>query len=212
MPEEYKCWYCGNTVELKNEPKERFFCEGCKEKYIEEHKEKVKQYAKLKLEVMFETALRIMEKAGIYMYEYQRSANKIYKFARENDATFLSSYELITAIILDEYNYDYEVNKRILKYEVDFYIPELKVCLEVDGHLHDFRPEYDSNRDIEIRIPTKYINKNPEKLIDAIEAVKKEKIKLREKNKGIIPEYYSKREKALYKKYTEYKTIKVRKI
>ena len=31
MPEEYICWYCGDTIELKKEPKERDFCEECKE-------------------------------------------------------------------------------------------------------------------------------------------------------------------------------------
>lgn len=222
MPEEYICWYCGDTIELKKEPKERVFCEECKAKFLKEHKNKVKEYGKLKLEIMYETAIRIMEKAGVYMYEYQKSAKKIYEFAKQNDITFLSSYEIITAIILDEYNFEFEVNKKVLKYEVDFYIPELKVCLEVDGHLHEFKPEYDSNRDIEIRnylgnqwevirIPTKYIDKNPEKLVDAIEMLKQGKIKLRTKNNGIIPEYYSKRERALYGKYTEYKTYRVRK-
>lgn len=223
MPDEYICWYCGKTIDRKYEPQERVFCEECKEKHLKDYKEKVAEYGKIKIEIMFETALRIMEKAGIYMYEYQNSANRIYNLAKASSETFLSSYEIIAAIVLDEFNYEYEVNKRILKYEVDFYIPELKVCLEIDGHLHDLKPEYDSNRDIDIRnhlggeweiirIPTKYIDKNPSKLIEAIEQLKKEKVKLRRKNSGILPEWYSKRERSLYNKIIPAKEIKVRKV
>ena len=213
IEEEYTCWKCGNTIKLNDEPKERVFCEGCKEKHLKEHKEKVLQYAKLKIDVMYENALRTMEKAGVYMYEYKDSAQRIFEEAQKDTEKFFSSYEVITAIILDEFGYEYEINKKILKYRTDFYIPELKVCLEIDGERHDHREVYDNRRDLEIRnflgldweiirIPTKYLNQNPVRLIDAVEELKKEKKRIRNKNKGVIPEWYSKREKNHYRKIT----------
>ncbi len=211
--DEYYCWYCGKLTKLVYEPNERVFCEECKTKHLKEHKENVLNYAKLKIDVMYENALRTMEKAGVYMYEYQNSAKKIYEDAKTDTEKFFSSYEMITAIILDEFGYEYEINKKILKYRTDFYIPELKVCLEIDGERHNHREVYDNRRDLEIRnylgldweiirIPTKYLNQNPVRLIDAVEELKKEKKRIRNKNKGVIPEWYSKREKEHYRKIT----------
>ena len=102
-----------------------------------------------------------------------------------------------------------------MKYRVDFYVPELKVCLEIDGHLHEHNAVYDSNRDIElrqflggdweiIRVPTKYIDKNPSMIPEAIEKIKMAKAEFRKKNNGILPDHYSKRERELYKTCGEF--------
>lgn len=60
-------------------------------------------------------------------------------------------------------------------------------CLEIDGDLHRAKKEYDSNRDTEIkqilgegydvvRIQTKYIDQNAQKLVEAIKLVRVERI------------------------------------
>ena len=206
MLEKHICWYCGKEVELEYEPQRRVFCTECFEKFQKEHEEKVQKYIKLKEEVMYDTALRNMEKAGLYMYEYQESARKMKKLMGEKTGVFRSSDELITAIVLDEYNYDFKINYRVDKYYVDFYIPELKVCLEVDGRLHEYSVKKDSIRDIDIRnylgldweilrIPTKYIEKDPSKIPDILIKMRKEKRRIRKENRGILPEHYSKKRK-----------------
>lgn len=223
MLERHICWYCGKEVECEYEPQRRVFCTECFEQFQKEHEEKVQEYLKLKDEVMYDTALRNMEKAGMYMYEYQESARKMKDLMKEKTGVFRSSDELITAIVLDEYNYDFKINYRVDKYYVDFYIPELKICLEVDGRLHEFSVKKDSIRDIDIRnhlgldweiirIPTKYIEKDPTKIPDILIKMKKEKRRIRKENRGILPEHYSKRERSLYSDLVKYHSYKVRKI
>lgn len=210
MKEKYKCWYCGNEIELAYEPRERICCEDCFVKAKEEHKALVAEYSKLKIKVMYENALRMMEKSGrCYMHEYYESAERILQKALSDTESFMSSHEMVVAIVLDNLMYLYEPNYKILNYRVDFFIPELKACLEVDGNLHEHKLEYDSRRDIAIRdvlgpewevirIRTKYIEENPEKVVDAIEAMITEKKKLRKKNRGYMPYGFSKRDNTLY--------------
>ena len=217
MEEVYKCWNCGKPVKRLYEPTDRVFCLECEKKVREEHAKLVKEYSALKLRVMYENALRTMEKSNTYMYEYEESAKNIYNAIINDKLNFDSSYEIIASIVLDEYGYEYERYKKILNYEVDFYIPEFKACLEIDGDRHETRTDYDSKRDIAIRkelgadwevirIGTKYLEQRPSMLPEAIERLKAEKVRLRKKNNGILPEYYSKREMAQYKDALEYRT------
>ena len=206
----YKCWKCGKEIEFKREPMLRIYCDECLKEVQEEHDELINEYAKLKIRVMHETALRTMEKSGhCYMHEYKRSADRILQNALNQTENYNSSDEVVTAIVLDNYNYYFEPNKKVLNYRVDFYIPELKVCLEVDGHLHKNRLEYDSLRDTKIRdelgldweivrIGTKYIEQNPEKIPDAVEALANERRRWREKQ-SCMPYGFSKRDNTLYK-------------
>lgn len=216
MAEEiYKCWRCGCNLKSRYEPRVRVFCEECNKAHVTEHKEMVRQYTELKIRVMYENALKFMEKSKkCYMHEYYESAQRILDRALKTPESFMSAHEMIVAIVLDNYGFEYESNYKILNYRVDFYIPEFMACLEVDGNLHQHKLEYDSRRDIElrnalgseweiVRIRTKYIEENPERIIDAIEAMANEKRRLRKKNGGIMPYGFSKRENALYEKITK---------
>ena len=118
--------------------------------------------------------------------------------------------------------YDIEMNKRIGGYLADMYISELKIILEVDGERHKHRKKEDGERDNKIRqmlgheweivrIPTGYIEKNPEKLIEAVKEVYAKKKALRAENNGFLPETYSDREKAIYAKAMLYRTERVHK-
>ena len=210
MEETYKCWRCGKEISLRYEPRERVYCDECWTKEQQEHKELVQKYAELKIKVMHDNALRIMEKSNkCYMHEYAESAKRILHKALENTENFMSSHEMVVAIILDNYGFQYETNYKILNYRVDFYLPEFCACLEVDGAQHSHKLEYDSRRDNElrnalgkeweiVRIKTGYIEENPEKIIDAVEALANEKRRLRAKNSGIMPYGFSKRDNALY--------------
>lgn len=209
----FTCWRCGKDVEVKYmEPHDRVFCDECFSEYKKEHEELIREYAKLKIKVMFENALRTMEKSKkVYMHEYLEASKKVYDMAMSESEKFMSASEIIVAIVLEEYAFEYYVNYPILDYKVDFYIPELKVCVEVDGALHQHKLVYDSKRDIEIRntlgyewevvrIPVKYIEENPSKIIEAIEALANEKRRLRKKSQGHLPYGFSKRENKYYDK------------
>lgn len=209
--EEFKCWRCDNSVEVKfSEPMNRVYCDRCWDLYRAEQEALVKEYAKLKIKVMLETALRLMEKSKkIYMHEYLEASREVYLLAITETERFMSAHEIVVAIVLKEFGIEFEANHSVLNYRVDFYIPEFRVCLEVDGHLHRFQLESDSRRDIDIRaalgrewevirIPTKYIAENPAKVVDAIERLAKEKRRLRTKNSGIMPDGFSRRENKHY--------------
>ena len=208
---DYKCWRCGKvlTISSKYTPVNRVFCEECKDKHIEERESLVKEYTQYKIKVMHENALRVLEKAMCYMYEFQVASQVILEDALNRPEKYNSSHEMAVAIYLESEGYYFEINYKILNYRVDFYIPDLKVCLEIDGALHNHRRKYDNRRDIAIRnelgqdweivrIPTKFIEQNPYKIADAIKALRNEKIKYRKENLGIITESFSNREKEHY--------------
>ena len=122
-------------------------------------------------------------------------------------------------IILTENKLPFEPNKRIGQYITDFYIPDLKVCLEIDGHLHNYSTKKDCARDITIRnilgkdwevvrIKTKYIEKDPENIVPSIINEKMLLQNLRLQNGGIIPESYAKRFRDYYESIGEYRTKK----
>lgn len=214
-----KCWECNKVIDVKEKQKDRYFCEECLEKHRIEHQEIVRKYTELKDKVMYENALRLIEKSNTDINKYIESA-KIIKTAMDKQiGTFRSADEIVTAIFLTANKLLFEPNKRIGKYITDFYIPELKVCLEVDGTTHKYTTKRDCERDITIRsllgrewevvrINTKYIEKSPEDIVDSIINEKLVLQNLRLKNSGIIPESYAKRFKDYYESIGEYTTRK----
>lgn len=219
----YECWRCKSPVQMEGEPLNRVFCHDCFEAHKASRKRLVDEYALLKVRVMHENALRLMEKSGMYMYEYLQAAETVLSQALEDTTAYFSAHEMVTAIVLTEFGYAFIPNHTVGPYRVDFYIPELLVCVEVDGHLHDYKEAYDSSRDIDIRatlgaqwevvrIPTKHIETNPVKVPDAIEALANERRRLRKLNGGIIPESFSKRERKHYASVGEHLTRRVKKV
>lgn len=217
----YKCWMCGKPVQIDwYEPQKRVYCEECEKKHREQYKKTVSEYTLLKLRVMHERALRMMETAGCYMHEYVDIAQQVLQEALQNTDQFQSADEFAAAMVLTSNGYQYEMQKPVAKYKVDFYIPELFICLEIDGEMHEIRTDKDSKRDVDIRhelgekwevirIPTKYLEQNPEALPDAIEASYKQKKKYRKENCGFLPNSYSKRQAAYYKDAMLYNTVRV---
>ena len=218
---EQHCWECGEII-----PKEQFygcgrrFCEKCETEHMEKHKGIVNEYAMLKNRVTFERAMRLMEKAGCQMTKYKRYARAVEAHSRENPEQYRSADEMIAAVVLLEAGFDFEMNKHVGKYVVDIFIPSVYVCLEIDGDRHRYSKKEDGQRDLEIRrklggkweivrIQTKYIEKEPWKIVEAIRAVYSLKKETRERNNGILPESYSMSVKAFYNSLGVGKRIRV---
>lgn len=214
-----RCWLCGKEVMRKIEPLERVFCPECWIEKKRQHAEDVKAYTHLKRKLMIERALNIMESARCPMDDYYLVNKYISDNFLNGIFDFRSAEEIVVAMVLTNLGYDYESNYKIDNYKVDFYIPELKVCLEIDGIQHELKTIKDSRRDKEIRtklgpeweivrIKAEYISFAPEKVIDACIALKEEKQKLRNANGGFLPEYFSDREKDMYERMEKRKLYK----
>ena len=213
------CWVCGKhairalkisstAVGSKIEGFEsefrinRHFCESCYEKHSADILHTEEEYGKLKKKLMLERAIRILETQPINLYEIKDVIDQFQEYVIENPKKFDSSDEMIVAIMLVSSGIKSSMQYKIGKYVVDFYIPSLKIVLEVDGHLHKYHTYYDNERDIRIRsmlgkewevvrIPTKYIEANAKQVIPAVLSIKAEKQKIRASHNGIIPEWYS---------------------
>lgn len=218
---EQVCWQCGGVI-----PPDEFygcgrrFCEKCEAEHIEKHKGVINEYAIVKNRVMFERAMRMMEKAGCKMTKFKRYARAVERHSAENPEMYRSSDEMVAAVVLLEAGYDFIMNKRVGKYTVDIFIPGLHVCLEIDGDRHRYRKKEDGMRDHDIRhilgakwevvrIPTDYIEREPWKIAEAIRAVYDLKKQTREKNDGMLPESYSSAVKAYYESATLHKNRRV---
>lgn len=210
---DFPCIGCGKLVTYeKHRPKTRVYCDECLKKHIKEHEEKVKEYLKIKVDIMHENAIRKMEKADyVFMIDYQDAIEAVRQMELMKPEAFLSAEEIIMAIILYEEGYMFKINHKILKYKVDFYIPEEKVILEIDSGMHDIGKcrAKDGRRDIElrnylgtkwetVRIPASYVEKYPEKVVPAMIEIANKQRKLRAEHNGLLPTWYSKSTKAYY--------------
>lgn len=221
---EQMCWKCGRSIPVDQfEGQTRRFCEKCYQEYSEELKPITTQYAILKNRIMFERAMRLMEKACTDMTRYKKYATAVMKHSRDNPELYRSADEMVAAVILLEDGHDIRMNYSVGSYLVDVLIPDMYVCLEIDGDRHRYSHAADGKRDVAIRsilgkkwevirVPTKYLESNPSKLPEAIKALYENIKTLREKNNGLLPEIYSKREREYYAQNTLMVTKKQRAI
>ncbi len=194
-----KCWICGkDAVEHRNigernaallndfvpfsEETQRCYCQECFAKVTEESKRDTAEYIRLKKKLMFERAVRILERQGLDIYHYKEAIQAVGEFAEEKPDKFDSSHEMIAAIMLIDNEISCELQHKVGRYQCDFFIPSMKVVLEIDGEHHKSRKTYDTHRDAEImrilgrdwniiRIKTEYLEQKAEALVDAIESV-----------------------------------------
>ena len=199
--------YDGQDLCLYEEAHQRIYCDECFERAMQERKTDYAEYIRLRAKLTLERAIIILEKQSTDIYEYRDAINKVEQYTKEHPEKFDSAYEMAAAIILIKNGLSIKMQYKVAGYEADFYIPSLKIILEVDGSQHKKNLYNDHKRDIKIRdelgvdwevvrISTDYIKQNAAKLVVAIKAVKTEKQKLRKQNHGLLPEWYSKREKA----------------
>ena len=191
----YTCWKCGKKkagysvsplrMDYVNAP--RFYCADCYEEIEAQRAADLTEYVRLKHKIMFERAVRQLERQRIDMYEYKEAVDAVEEFFKEKPEKFESSDEIIAAIVLTHDRVKMKWQYKIGNHRVDCYLPELKIVLEIDGHLHQYHKQRDSKRDIEIkeelgkgwevvRIPTKYVEENAKQLLKAIIRVREDKI------------------------------------
>lgn len=193
---DYVCWNCGSkdvwylgSYHLKgdNETPERYYCRECYEALEKQRAIDLKEYIRLKNKLMFERAVRCFERQEVDVYEYKEAIEAVQEFFLEHPDKFESSDEIIAAIVLTHEKVQMYWQYQIEHYRLDCVLPEIKVVLEVDGHLHQFHKQRDSNRDIKVkqalgkgweivRIPTKYLERNAKQLLNAIIRVREDKI------------------------------------
>lgn len=192
-----KCWKCGkdgaehrnigergilNDLVPFSESMQRCYCEDCFKTVTKEMRHDLNEYVRLKKKLMFERAVRILERQKLNIYDYQEAIQTIEEFARENPDKFDSAYEMVAAIILIDNEIPCELQHKIGKYQCDFFIPTLKLVLEIDGERHKNRKSYDSIRDMEIknalgagweimRIKTEYLDEKADLLVEAIRTI-----------------------------------------
>ena len=225
MSMDEKCWVCGASIEKSFFPDMDImsgrFCRKHWHEHTKQYRGAVAEYLKLKTVIMFERTMRTMERCCLNMTEYKREAMAVQKHSEEFPEQYRSSDEMVAAVILLHAGIDFEMNYKIGKFTVDFYIPSWKIIVEIDGDRHEHRLLFDSKRDSElrnalgqeweiIRVPTKYIEQNPAKLPEAVQALAKQKRTIRKKNGGFLPQNYSKRESALYENAMIYDEIHVK--
>lgn len=208
------CWKCGEPIPHDDfSGQTRRFCEKCYEEYAEEYEPIKVQYAILRNRIIFERAMRIMERAKADMTRCQKYANAVMKHSRDNPEQYRSADEMIAAIILLAEGHEIQMNTPVGHYRVDLLIPDMKIALEVDGDRHKYTKGYEGKRDTEIRaklgkaweivrLPVKYIEEQPEKIPEAIKALYDNMKRIREKNNGLLPESYSRRQKEYYEQNT----------
>lgn len=183
---------------------QRWYCEDCFNRIAQERKTDRVEYIRLKKKLMFERAVRLLERQELDLYDYKEALEAVNELSVENPNWFDSAHEMVAAAIIIDNEIAAKHHYSVAGYEVDFFIPELKIVLEIDGYLHEHSISKDRKRDIKIRqalgkeyeiirIGTKYLEENAELLIEAAKTMRKEKQKIRKSNGGEIPEWFSKK-------------------
>lgn len=193
------CWECGKSGEKRrnigeqtkgrlrmlipfDEKAQRCYCEECFDKVTKQYQRDMSEYVRLKKKLMFERAVRILERQKLDIYDYQEAIQAVGEFAEAQPDKFDSSHEMVAAIVLIQNEIECHLQYKVGRYQCDFCLPGLQVILEIDGERHKANKKYDTERDMEIRaelgagwqivrIKTDYLEENAKLLPEAIESV-----------------------------------------
>lgn len=180
------------AFEVKNftEPSQgqRAYCDNCFAKALSEKQELVTRYRVLGAHIMCERAIRILEKGKVNVYEYKTAIEKVTDYVIQESDKFDSADEVAAAMVLIHKGYSIKMQFSVGRYRVDIALPNDKLLIELDGPTHEKRKKQDQERDAKIistlpqgwrivRIPTNLFEQNPSKLIQAVNAVLKERHK-----------------------------------
>lgn len=206
------CWGCSERVPNEEGDGKRPWCEPCKDAHVEKQVNKSQQYMVLRTELMLERAIKILENQEfeIKIAEYKEAIEVLREAIGQKPDKFDSAQEMVAAIELIKNHIMVKVHCAVDKYIPDFLLPEEKIVLEIDGHFHQHSRVADKEKDIKIRtalgaewevirIPTEYLEMNIGRLTDAIFEMKDYMQNERQRNGGILPESFSKRDKAFWK-------------
>ena len=174
----FKCWDCGKPLEDGFRHK-RNYCTECAAKKAANAKRTFDEYWRLKNTMTLERAVSRIEDddSGGDIEDYREAIEAVREYVEKNPQKLESTEEYITLIVLLS-NYVRTICQyQVLNYRADFCLPDMKIILEIDGDRHN--KAKDAQRDLEIlgeigqdwtvlRIPTKYVNKYPKQIYDAI--------------------------------------------
>lgn len=205
------CWRCGKEIPY-NSIETRAYCPECQLLAQQESEELTQNYLKYKSLIMYENALKGMEKQKLNMHYYYEACQVLKERIISDYKTFESADEIMACIELLNNEIEVKPQYRIGKYTVDFMLPKLKIILEIDGYLHNNSKVLlrDAKRDVEIlnelgsgweviRVKTSVIEKRLMFLVDDIIKEYKMRQQLRKCNHGILPDNYNDYTKVLYK-------------
>lgn len=212
------CWECGQNegtkqFQLKKQSEffgyddisQRWYCEECYNRIEAERTADFKEYVRLKKKLMYERAVKMLERQDVDLYEYKEALDAIREVVAGNPDKFDSSHEMLAAAIIIYNEIPVKVHYTVAGYEVDFLIPSLKAVVEIDGELYHkgkkqselkrdekIRAELGSDHEV-VRISTKFLEQNAARLIDAVEEIQKERQKVRKANFGLLPDWYERK-------------------
>ncbi len=208
------CWACGKATLSSGNKGKRAWCDKCRDAHTREQTAKAHQYLVLQSELMVERAVKLLEaqEHKVDILEYKEAIGAVTERIKEDPYKykFDSAHEILTAIELINNQIKIKVHPSIGSLTPDFMLPEENIVLEVDGHFHQYSRAEDKKRDIYIRttlgaewevvrIPAEYLEQNIAKLTDAILEIRDYMQRERKKNGGILPESFSKRDKAFWR-------------
>lgn len=201
------CWTCSKEIEVKTLSK-RSFCSECISKYKTEYEKELELYLRYRAKFMLNRAMRILEnqKCTINMLDYKEPHEVINEAIEKDYNKFDSAHEMAAAMELIRNRIHVKTHPKIANHKPDFMLRDLKTILEIDGYMHktslekDFKFDIDMRKELGpewevIRISTEYIEKNIIKLVEAIKELKRYKQKIRKENGGVLPQWFSARDK-----------------
>jgi len=180
---------------------ERIFCDECFVEFLKDKKSNATEYTRLKTIIMHERAIRYMEKSrSVFLCDLKEASDHVLRQALKTNC-YMSSHEMITAMILYDEAIDYEAQALVGKHRVDFLLPQIKAVVEVDGYMHNYRKKEDQARDAEVkrvlgsgwevvRIKTEQIEENPSMIFPAIEQLLDYKRKETQKVEKMLLEHF----------------------
>lgn len=146
-----ECSYCGNELITNRYTRGKSYrCKKC----IENENDVIRN---VKRNRMFNSAKKEILKIFLFgegnkIREMYDNAFKKVKCDIDNGCRFDSKEEVMVAIELTRSNIPYEHHKKLCGYELDFYLPDEKINLEIDGVLyHRDNVDKDFERDEKLK-------------------------------------------------------------
>ena len=180
----------------------KYSCKECKlENYLSDKEDRTDNSMESK-DRKFDNAVKRIKQHTGDITKYSKAINTIKSYLYR-DKWFDSTEEIMVAIELYKRKIKFNHQVKLGRYRVDFILPEEKIILEVDGVLFHTEKTREKemirdnliilNLGVEwevIRITDTDINKNITRLVPALMKVKEKRKKVREKNGGVLPDWY----------------------
>lgn len=170
------CYECGTrtktTLHMKNS---KIYCDRCKNELLRQKREAKAIEDDSKYEKRFEQGVALLEKKVRNAERFRPAIAK----ARTKIRRYGSTDEVLAAIVMFHFGYDFQMQQKIGRYRADFLLPKEKLIVEVDGKpFHsDKRKEQERDNEMSIQmgqgwktlhIPTELLRRKPLALNDAI--------------------------------------------